>query len=149
MIGVHGLYLSPDSYIYGQDSESFFNNAAVVWQNLSDCDLLVGSGDLNARTKEVFNYLPDVDGTLPYRFNPDKSKNAHGEVFLNFLRDNRAVILNGRITPECNNYTFVSTRGNSVPDYMFCPLDHLRQCSQSKIMLVSDVINQLNIPPPP
>ena len=50
LIGVLGLYLPPDSYIYGQDSGFFFNSASAVWESLSDYDLLVGSGDLNART---------------------------------------------------------------------------------------------------
>ena len=49
-VGILGLYLSPDSYKYGQESEDFFNQASVLWQSFSDCDLLIGGGDLNART---------------------------------------------------------------------------------------------------
>ena len=30
-VGVFGGYLPPDSYIYGQDNEGFFNNASVIW----------------------------------------------------------------------------------------------------------------------
>ena len=148
LVGVIGLYLSPDSYIYGQDPENFFNQAAVLWDDFSDCDLLLGSGDLNARTKEVLDFLPDVDGNLSRRTNPDKIKNAHGGHFLTFLKDNRAVILNGRVTPELNDYTFVSTRGTSVPDYIFCPLEHLQFCTEMKTLLVRDVTNELKIPPP-
>ena len=32
LLGIVGLYLSPDSYIYGQDPENFFNEAAVIWK---------------------------------------------------------------------------------------------------------------------
>ena len=67
-------------------------------------------------------YLPDIGGNLPLRINPDKSKNSHGNHFVTFLKDNRTIILNGRVTPELNNFTFVSPRGSSVPDYIFCPL---------------------------
>ena len=148
LIGVIGLYLSPDSYIYGQDAENFFNQAAVLWDDFSDCDLLLGSGDLNARTKEILDFLPDVDGNMPKRSNPDKTKNAHGGHFLTFLKDNRAIILNGRVTPELNNYTFVSTRGTSVPDYVFCPLEQFQFCTEMKTLLVRDVANELKIPPP-
>ena len=125
-IGILGLYLSPDSYRYGQDAEGFFNHASALWQDLSDCDLVVGGGDINARTSDKVDYTPEIDGQLiSKRYNPDKGKNAHAESFLTFLKDNRSVILNGRITPECNNYTFVSPRGCSVPDYLFCPVDNL------------------------
>ena len=123
MLGIVGFYLSPDSYIYGQDPENFFNEGAVIWDDLSDCDLLVGAGDVNSRTQKMLDYLPEIDGNLPPRQNPDLSKNYHGNHFITFLKDNRAVILNGRTTPQFNNFTFVSTRGTSVPDYMFCPLD--------------------------
>ena len=78
LIGVLGLYLPPDSYLYGQDSELFFNSASVIWDTLSDCDLLVGSGDLNARTKDVNDYVSDIDGDVPPRQNPDKVKNSTG-----------------------------------------------------------------------
>ena len=124
-IGILGLYLSPDSYRYGQDAEGFFNQASAMWQDLSDCDLIIGAGDINARTKELVDYIPDIDGKdIPPRVNPDQSKNAHADNFLTFLKDNHSVILNGRVTPEHNNYTFVSTRGCSVPDYFFCPIDN-------------------------
>ena len=43
-IGILGLYLSPDSYVYGQEAEDFFNQASVLWQELLDCDLLIGGG---------------------------------------------------------------------------------------------------------
>ena len=90
-----------------------------------------------------------MEGSLLPRSNPDKVKNAHGDLFLTFLKDNRAVILNGRITPYLNNYTFVSTRGLSVPDYIFCPLDHMTYCKKMETILVNDIINSLSLPPPP
>ena len=74
-VGVLGLYLSPDSYRYGQDAEGFFNQASVLWQDLSDCDLRIGSGDVNSRTKEIADFIPDIDGQIvPPRVNPDTKK---------------------------------------------------------------------------
>ena len=148
MLGIAGFYLSSDSYIYGQDPENYFNEAAVIWDDLSDCDLVIGSGDLNARSQQLLDYLPDIDGNLPPRINPDLSKNAHGNHFLTFLKDNRSIILNGRITPEHNNFTFVSTRGCSVPDYMFCPIDQISYCKEMRTLLIRDLVNTLSIPPP-
>ena len=150
LIGIVGLYLSPDNYRYGQDAEGFFNNAAVLWEDLSDCDLLVGAGDVNARTKEITDHIPDIDGGLiPPRFNPDQTKNAHGSCFLTFLKENRAIILNGRITPEFNNFTFVSpSRGCSVPDYQFCPIDHMQYCTEMKTLLMTEIVNMSGLHPP-
>ena len=148
-VGVLGLYLSPDSYRYGQDAEGFFNQASVLWEDLSDCDLRIGSGDLNARTKELVDYIPEIDGKIiPNRVNPDKSKNAHADNFITFLKDYHTIILNGRITPQYNNYTFVSTRGSSVPDYFFCPIENLYNCTEMKTILMSEVVNMLGLIPP-
>ena len=97
----------------------------------------------------MIDYIPEIDGQIiPKRSNPDKNKNAHANSFITFLKDNRTIILNGRITPEYNNYTFVSTRGCSVPDYLFCPVDNLQNCIRVKTVLVSEIINEFGLLPP-
>ena len=99
-VGILALYLPPEGYVYGRDPEMFFNKAAIFWDSLADCDLVVGGGVLNSRTKELPDYIPDIDGQLvPKRHNPDKFRNKHGDSFITFLKDQRSVILNGRITP--------------------------------------------------
>ena len=148
-IGIMGNYLSPSNYHYGRDAEGYFNNCSVIWEIMSDCDLRIAAGDYNSRTNQALDYLPDIDGGLvPPRTNPDKLKNSHGDSFISFLKDNRTVILNGRITPELNNYTFVSTRGVSVPDYIICPVDNLINCESFKVFLMSEIINKYNLVPP-
>ena len=78
----------------------------------------MGGGDLNSRTREILDFIPDIDGRLiPKRYNPDKIKNRHCDSFLTFLKSCRAVIVNGIITPGFNNFTFVKSTGCSVPDY--------------------------------
>ena len=97
----------------------------------------------------MVDYIPEIDGQLiPKRSNPDQNKNAHADSFITFLKDNRSIILNGRITPEYNDYTFVSTRGCSVPDYFFCPVDNIINCTEMKTVLISDVINDFKMLPP-
>ena len=109
-----------------------------LWSDFDDCDLLVGGGDLNARKKDLVDFIPDLDGNLvPPRENPDGVKNNHGGYFIQFLKDNRAGILNGRVTPQFNNFTFLSTRGRSVPDYLFSPLHHIRYCKKIEVMTVT------------
>ena len=83
-VGVVANYLSPDSYHYGQDPEGFFNNLTSMWQDMSDCDLRIGGGDLNARTKDLQDFIPEIDGNLATRTNPDSIKNSHGSSFITF-----------------------------------------------------------------
>ena len=148
-IGIMGNYLSPDNYHYGRDAESYFNNCCVVWETLSDCDLCLGTGDYNARTKQLPDFLPDIDGNIVTpRINPDDFQNSHGESFITFLKENRSVIINGRVTPQFNNFTFVSPRGTSVPDYMICPIENLSKCSEFKVFLMTDIVNTFGLQPP-
>ena len=148
LIGLLVNYLPPDSFHYGKDPESYFLDNSLVFSDLSDCDLLVAGGDLNSRTKDDLDYIPDVDGdTLP-RVNPDSERNNHGKFFVQFLKDNRALICNGRVSPQYNDFTFVSPQGRSVPDYIYCPADHINYCSLLKVVKVSDVINMFDLPVP-
>ena len=148
-LGVLALYLPPDNYIYGRDSEGFFTNASALYEDLSGCDLVVGGGDLNARTKDIIDFDPDVDGDIiPKRHNPDRTKNKHADDFILFLKENRLVILNARVTNHRNNFTFVSPLGCSVPDYLFTPVKSLSNCKELRVMLISDVINYHNMAPP-
>ena len=148
-IGVLSNYLPPDNGFYGKDPESYFLDNSLVFQELTqDCDLVVGGGDLNSRTREELDYIPDVDSNISPRNNPDLDKNQHGNHFIQFLKDNRALILNGRITPEHNNFTFVKHAGRSVPDYLYCSSDHVNYSVSCKVLPVSDVINCYNLPVP-
>ena len=110
--------------------------------------MLVCGGDLNSRTKTLLDFIPDVDGNVKSRTNPDSDKNYHGDHFIQFLKDKRALICNGRITPQLNNFTFIGTRGRSVPDYIYCPHDHIQFCKEVKVLTVTNIINDLKLAVP-
>ena len=76
------------------------------------------------------------------------NKNSHGDCFISFLKENRTIILNGRVTPQYNNYTFVSPRGVSVPDYIVCPVGNLVNCEKFQVLLMSDIVNMFGRLPP-
>ena len=149
LIGLITNYLPPDSFHYGKDPESYFLDNSVMYDELIDCDLLICGGDLNSRTKTMLDYIPDVDGqNFALRSNPDTDRNSHGDQFIQFLKDKRALICNGRITPEFNNFTFINPRGRSVPDYIYCPADHIQYCKSVRVLKVSDLINDLKLSVP-
>ena len=148
LIGLIANYLPPDSFHYGKDPESYFIDNSIMFDELIDCDLLVCGGDLNSRTKTLLDFIPDVDGNVKPRTNPDSDKNSHGDHFIQFLKDKRALICNGRVTPQFNNFTFIGTRGRSVPDYIYCPHDHIQYCKELKVLTVTNIINDLKLPVP-
>ena len=78
----------------------------------------------------------------------DTGTNSHGHQFLQFLKDNRALICNGRITPVLNDFTFCNFRGRSVPDYIYCPADDIILCKEMRVVKITDLINhfQLQVP---
>ena len=72
----------------------FFRDNSLVFSDLLECDLVVAGGDINARTQDDLDYIPDIDANVQPRSNPDLEKNNHGNHFLQFLKDNRALVLN-------------------------------------------------------
>ena len=45
---------------------------------------------------------------------------------------------------ELNDFTFISPRGRSVPDYIYCPADHIQYCTLCSVLKVSCVIDQFD-----
>ena len=43
---------------------------------------------------------------------------------------------------------FVKSTGCSVPDYIFCPVDNLKECVEMKVLQVSDIIEKFDLHPP-
>ena len=53
--------------------------------------------------------------------------------------------MNGRLTPELDNFTFVSTRGLSVEDYVLTAHSIFSKCVSFKVDCVNDLLNDLNL----
>lgn len=75
----------------------------------------------------------------------DKTCNQHGKSFLEFLNDSRCFILNGRFGEESEEYTFYSTRGHSVVDYICLPLDNFTLCQNFQITKCTDLVERYNL----
>ena len=52
-----------------------------------------------------------------------------GKQFVNFLKDSKLCVLNGRFDAKLDNFTSIG-RGKSVVDYLFCPHNMLDMCSK-------------------
>ncbi|XP_076072119.1 uncharacterized protein LOC143043825 [Mytilus galloprovincialis] len=75
----------------------------------------------------------------------DETKNAFGDYLLDFLRDAKCCMLNGRGQKNKDNFTYVSPQGRSVVDYMIVPYGELTKVSNFEVRLVSDLVIDYNI----
>ena len=74
----------------------------------------------------------------------DNVKAGHNEPLLEFLKDTRFSVVNGRVTPQVDNFTCVSTRGKSIVDYFIVPHDQICACYELQVDLPTDLVEQYN-----
>ena len=86
-------------------------------------DLILICGDFNARIGKETD-LANFDH-IPNRVALDTCKNGYCDIFLDFLKDSKCCVLNGRFAKD----NFTSThRGNTVVDYILTPHDCFKNC---------------------
>ncbi len=134
-------YLSPESSVWGRDANSYFAHLLSIVYLTSEYEHLIICGDLNARVGTLEDCIQEVDNILP-RSVIDNTRAGHHECLIDFLKDTKTCITNGRITPENDNFTCISGRGKSVVDYFIVPHNNLDKCIELTVSLTSDLINQ-------
>lgn len=72
---------------------------------------------------------------IPQRHALDTTKNKHGEALTEFLSNAMCCVLNGRVTPQYDNFTSVSTEAKAVVDYILAPHDCLNMCLEYKLLM--------------
>ena len=103
-------------------------------------------GDFNGRIGESMDFNDSID-SIPNRIPLDKVRNQQGDSLIDFLKDTRMCIVNGRGEPTMDNFTSVSPRGQAVVDYIITPYDCLRNVSDFKVSLVQDCLKRFKIIP--
>ena len=93
-------------------------------------DLVFICGDMNSRISDKLDYIPEVN-EIPKRKNIDQSNNNHGDLLIEFLKDAKMCLLNGRLSPHMDNFTCISNKGRSVVDYLCTPYECLRFCDHT------------------
>lgn len=86
---------------------------ALLYTISGKTDSVYICGDLNSRIED---YGGGDDVSPPVVL--DTSVNNHGHTFIDFLKDSKCCILNGRLTPENDNVTAISVRVKAVVDYI-------------------------------
>ena len=76
-------------------SGDFFVNLCTVYCLNIDADVILFAGDFNARTGNLKDIILEVDN-LQEAKNIDTNKNRQGDEFIEFLKDSKLCMLNGR-----------------------------------------------------
>ena len=135
-------YLPPERSPWGRDAGNFFSHILnLIYLHSSSCDAVYLCGDLNSRLGDKQDYIKGIDNITDRQI-LDKSYNKHGEAFYEFLTDSKMCVINGRISPHNNDFTFVSTRGKSVVDYFTVPMDNLHTCLDFTVTRPLQLISQ-------
>lgn len=132
-------YLPPENSPWGRDASIFFNTLLSQIYQFSEVDSIFFCGDLNARIGNMDDFISDMD-FLPMRAALDDFVNKHGETLIEFLKDARMCVVNGRIDPLYDNFTSISPKGKAVVDYIIAPYDCLENCVEFKVISASQAV---------
>ena len=92
----------------------------------NEADAMVFCGDYNGRIGKCDHVNLEVDKDVVKRISIDTVKNTHGGALLEFIADGKLALLNSRVDPNNDNYTFISSRRKSVVNYFIVPQGNLR-----------------------
>jgi hypothetical protein len=141
------VYLPPERSNRGRDADTFFNLLLSKVYLYTQSDLSLILGDFNGRIGTKDDFVKDIDDVVE-RFSIDDISNKHGDCLIEFCKDSKFVILNGRVTPNYDNYTCISYKGKSVVDYILCPQAEVIHCKNFIVSPVKRIIEQFNLTPP-
>ena len=138
-------YLPPENSVWGRDSDKFFSHLTSELYTYSYADCIIICGDLNARTGCSQDIIPEIDFEIAPRFNLDETVNSHGKSLIDFLKATKFSIINGRITPNKDNFTYITTKGKSVVDYFLSSHDSLQFCKEFEVMPSSYLVEKFGL----
>ena len=139
-------YLPPENNINGRLSQECFDYLTDTIFRLNDFDLCLYLGDVNARCGRESDVVAVIDGNrLPDRRIIDETKNTRGPIFMDFLKSVNCCLLNGRVTPDLDNFTCISHKGRSVVDYMFVPYENIDNIEQFAVLPITELSSKFDI----
>ena len=96
-----------------ETAHSFFAQFITMLYSCSYADTLFLCGDFNARIGKDNKVIEGFDDIIK-RVVIDDVENPRGDVYVDLMRDMQFCTVNGKITPEYDNYTFLAYRGKYV-----------------------------------
>lgn len=138
---VAGCYLPPEQSVWGRDAVNFYAHILHIVYQYSDVDAFYICGDLNSRIGNKNDFIHGID-EIDERDTIDYTLNNHGTALHEFLLDSRFCVVNGRVSRENNNFTFVHPRGRSVVDYFLVPIECISTCKSFQVVPPGEVFEK-------
>lgn len=135
---IFSCYLPPEGSVRA-DSYGLYNHLLVQIYNLLEADAIYVCGDLNSRIGQLEDCISDTDMDVPPRVSLDNVVNKHGAMLVEFLKDSKCCVLNGRISGN-DNFTSISVKGKAVVDYIITPHNCLNTCIELNIHSPNELI---------
>ena len=110
----------------------------------NDYDLTIVCGDFNSRLGKELDHVPEID-VLPSRCIIDEIINQNEVTMCHFLLKNKLAVVNDRVCPLKDNFTFINTKEQSVIDYVVVALENMENVVDFEVRLVSDVLDMSQI----
>ena len=101
-----GCYLPPENSLYGRDALHFYSHILSYMYQYHHCDAVYMCGDLNSKLGKSPDVIPGID-ELTKRKVIDCATNNHGNALQEFLLYSKCCVLNGRVSPQYDDYTFI------------------------------------------
>ncbi|CAG2202982.1 unnamed protein product [Mytilus edulis] len=139
-------YLQPERSSRGNIAQEYYDVLLSQIYLYSGCSNLFVCGDFNGRIGNLQDFDDKID-FIPEKSSIDDVRNAFGNYFLDFIKDAKLCVLNGRLEKDSDNYTYVSKTGKSVVDYIAVPYADLNKYSKFKVQLISDILLLYDITP--
>ena len=131
-------YLPPAASPYGRDSTAFFTHLLTMLYTHSYADTCFALGDFNSHISNEDDTISIVDDVRA-RDVLDFTLNKHGESFIDFLKESRMIITQGRVEGQ-NNFTSISAKGKACVDFIAISTESIDKCISCNVFLVSDII---------
>ena len=139
---VCSCYLPPEGSPWA-DTSSFYGHLISQSYLNSYADNVFVAGDFNVRNGNRLDFIERMD--LHNKCHVlDKTINSYCDSFLEFIKDIKMCIVNGRVTPEFDNFTCFNRNGCSIVDYIITDYDSLNKCKKCKVFSVNEIINENN-----
>ncbi len=135
------MTLSPESSTWGRNADLYFGHLLALLYTVTDkVDSIYICGDVNSRIGDLKDYV-EGDDISPCMV-LDTSVNKQGHTFMEFLKDSKCCILNGRLNPENDNFISISVRGKAVVDYIVTSHVDMKTCIGFNVYTPSELIDR-------
>ena len=142
---VYCVYLPPEGSKYSGDNDQVLNLLTIDIYKQNEASPIIVCGDFNARIGAKNDIIIGVDNICD-RISLDKTSNSQGDQLITMINDVKGCVLNGRVTPEYDDFTSIAShKGRAVVDYFITRQCDIEAMKSLEVHSMTNLIDKLNI----